>query len=99
MRGVQIVSLKSVQGLKAHLSLPQTALNFELLPAVLRRALVRRSRTRRTARVPWLIPVQLTSRCGHGGERWLRLTAPPFGLFLPLWGPIGTVLAHSRLTA
>ena len=69
MRGVQIVSLKSVQGLKAHLSLPQTALNFELLPAVLRRALVRRSRTRRTARVPWLIPVQLTSRCGPQLER------------------------------
>ena len=77
MRGVQSVSIKNIEGLKAHLSLPQRALNFELLPAVLRRALVRRSRTRRTARVPWLIPVQLTSRCGHGGERWLRLTAPP----------------------
>ena len=77
MRGVQSVSLKNVEGLKAHLSLPQTALNFELLPAVLRRALVRRSRTMRTARVPWLVPAKLTPRCGPRGERWLRLTAPP----------------------
>ena len=90
MRGVQIVSLKSVQGLKAHLSLPQTALNFELLPAVLRRALIRRSRTMRTARVPWLVPVQLTPRCGPGGERLLRLTAPPFGLFLLVSASLGS---------
>ena len=81
MRGVQSVSLKNAGGLKAHLSLPQRALDFELLPAVLRRALVRHSRTKRTARVPWLIPVQLTSRCGPGGERWLRLHEASFCLF------------------
>ena len=67
MRGVQSTSLKNVEGLKAHLSLPSKALVFELLPAVLRRALVRRSRTGRTAGVPWLIPVQLTHSKGTPG--------------------------------
>ena len=77
MRGVQSMSPKNVEGLKAHLSMLEMTLIFELSPAVLRRALMHRSRTMRTASVPWLVPAQLTPRCGPCGEPWLRLTAPP----------------------
>ena len=99
MRGVQSASPKNVEGLKAHLSMPQRALNFDLLPAVLRRAVVRRSRTMRTARVPWLVPTHLTPRCGPPGERpheaffcLCRVPSGPSLLFYDLqldFGPSG----------
>ena len=99
MRDVQSVSQKNVKGLKVRLSLPLRALTFELLLAVLRRALVRRSRTMRTAMVPWLVPVRLTSHRGLSSERWLPPERVARGLLLPLWGDSGTVFALPRLPA